>query len=117
MQPRNPIAGLGGAWRGKGLVRASLLLVAAAAIAAAASAFGIARDYGYLHASILTASPGGQYHTLATRLADRAKREHLNRERQPLGQRSGRLRREVRPRPRRHACARWCAARTAWSVT
>jgi TRAP-type uncharacterized transport system substrate-binding protein len=76
MQPRNPIAGLGGAWRGKGLVRASLLLVAAAAIAAAASAFGIARDYGYLHASILTGSPGGQYHTLATRLADRAKREH-----------------------------------------
>src|SRR6516164_5733034 len=76
MQPRNPIAGLGGAWRGKGLVRASLLLVAAAAIAAAASAFGIARDYGYLHASILTGSPGGQYHALATRLADRAKREH-----------------------------------------
>jgi TRAP-type uncharacterized transport system substrate-binding protein len=76
MQPRNPIAGLGGAWCGKGLVRASLLLVAAAAIAAAASAFGIARDYGYLHASILTGSPGGQYHTLATRLADRAKREH-----------------------------------------
>jgi len=76
MQPRNPIAGPGGAWRGKGLVRASLLLVAAAAIAAAASAFGIARDYGYLHASILTGSPGGQYHALATRLADRAKREH-----------------------------------------
>jgi hypothetical protein len=45
-------------------------------IAAAASAFGIARDYGYLHASILTGSPGGQYHALATRLADRAKREH-----------------------------------------
>src|SRR5262249_17192181 len=36
----------------------------------------IARDYGYLHASILTGSPGGQYHALATRLADRAKREH-----------------------------------------
>jgi hypothetical protein len=76
MQPRNPIAGLGGAWRGRGLVRASLLLLAAAAIAAAASAFGIARDYGYLHASILTGSPGGHYHALATRLADRAKREH-----------------------------------------
>jgi TRAP-type uncharacterized transport system substrate-binding protein len=75
-QPRNPVAGLRGAWRGKGLVRASLLLVAAAAIAAAASAFGIARDYGYLHVSILTGSPGGQYHALATRLADRAKREH-----------------------------------------
>src|SRR2546426_8977596 len=76
MQPRNPIAGLGGAWRGRGLVRASLLLLAAAAIAAAASAFGIARDYGYLHASILTGSPGGQYHALAMRLANRAKREH-----------------------------------------
>jgi hypothetical protein len=75
-QPRNPIAGLRGAWRGKGLVRASLLLVAAAVIAAAASAFGIAHDYGYLRASILTGSPGGQYHALATRLADRAKREH-----------------------------------------
>src|SRR5262245_37036175 len=75
MQPRKPMAGLRGAWRGKGLVRASLLLVAAAVIAAAASAFGIAHDYGYLHASILTGSPGGQYHALATRLADRAKRE------------------------------------------
>ena len=76
IQPRNSSTGLGGARRGKGLVRASLLLVAAAAIAAAASAFGIAHDYGYLHASILTGAPGGQYHTLATRLADRAKREH-----------------------------------------
>ena len=28
------------------------------------------------HASILTGSPGGHYHALATRLADRAKREH-----------------------------------------
>src|SRR6516164_1263855 len=76
MQPRNPFAGLGVAWRGKGLVRASLLLAAAALVAAVASAFGIAHDYGYLHASILTGSPGGQYHALATRLADRAKREH-----------------------------------------
>jgi len=76
MQLQNPIAGLRGAWRGKGLVRVSLLLVAAAAVAAVASAFGIAHDYGYLHASILTGSPGGQYHALATRLADRAKREH-----------------------------------------
>src|SRR5215510_15369010 len=75
MQPRNSI-GLGGAWRGKGLVRASLLFIAAAAIAAAASAFGIAHDYGYLHASILTGSSGGQYHALATRLSERAKREH-----------------------------------------
>src|SRR5262245_59897831 len=76
MQPRNPFAGLGVTWRGKGLVRALLLLVAAAVVAAVASAFGIARDYGYLHASMLTGSAGGQYHALATRLADRAKREH-----------------------------------------
>jgi uncharacterized protein len=73
---RNPIAGPGVPWRGKGLVRASLLLLAAALVAAVASAFGIARDYGYLHASILAGSPGGQYHALATRLAERAKREH-----------------------------------------
>ena len=69
MQRQNRIAGLRGAWRGKGLVRVSLLLVAAAAVAAVASAFGIAHDYGYLHASILTGSPGGQYHMLATRLS------------------------------------------------
>jgi hypothetical protein len=73
---RNPIAGPGVPWRGKGLVRASLLLLAAALVAAVASAFGIARDYGYLHASILAGSPGGQYHALAARLAERAKREH-----------------------------------------
>jgi len=54
-----------------------LLLVAAAAlVAAVAASFGIARDYGYLHASVLTGTAGGYYHTLATRLADRAKRGH-----------------------------------------
>jgi TRAP-type uncharacterized transport system substrate-binding protein len=63
-------------WRGKALARVSLLLVTAALIAALAAAFGIARDYGYLRATILTGSPGGQYHALATRLADRATREH-----------------------------------------
>jgi len=64
------------AWRGKALARVSLLLVVGALIAAAAAAFGIARDYGYLQASILTGSAGGQYHALATRLSDRAAREH-----------------------------------------
>src|SRR5215475_13981792 len=64
------------AWLGKGLVRVLLVLVAASVVAAVAAGFGIAHDYGYLHASILTGSPGGQYHALATRLADRAKREH-----------------------------------------
>jgi TRAP-type uncharacterized transport system substrate-binding protein len=45
-------------------------------IAAFAAAFGIAHDYGYLHASILTGSPKGWYYTLASRVADRARREH-----------------------------------------
>jgi TRAP-type uncharacterized transport system substrate-binding protein len=64
------------AWRGKGLVRVSLLLAAAAVIAALAAGFGIARDYGYLRAAILTGSRGAQYYAIATRLSDRAKREH-----------------------------------------
>ena len=64
------------AWRGKGLARVSLLLVVGALVAALAAAFGIARDYGYLQASMLTGSAGGQYHALAIRLAERAAREH-----------------------------------------
>lgn len=63
-------------WRGKGIVRALLLLFAGAAIALLAADFGIVRDYGYLRASILTGSEGGYYHALATRLSDRAEREH-----------------------------------------
>ena len=63
-------------WFGKGVLRAVILLAAAAAVAAVAAAFGIARDYGYLRASILTGSVGGPYHTLGTRLADRAMRGH-----------------------------------------
>src|SRR5213594_475346 len=69
--PRSP-----GTWRGKGFLRVSLLLVTAALVAGLAANFGIARDYGYLHASVLTGAAGGHYHTLATRLADRAKRGH-----------------------------------------
>ena len=67
---------LPGTWYGKGLARAVLLLAAAALIAGVAAAFGIARDYGYLHASILSGTRGGYYHTLATRLAERARRGH-----------------------------------------
>jgi TRAP-type uncharacterized transport system substrate-binding protein len=66
-----PVAG-----RAKGLVRILVLLLVGAAIAAVAVAFGIARDYGYLHASILTGAPKGAYYALGTRLADRARREH-----------------------------------------
>lgn len=65
-----------GTWYGKGLARAVLLLAASALIAGVAATFGIARDYGYLRASILSGTPGGYYHTLATRLAGRARRGH-----------------------------------------
>ena len=61
-------------WHGKGLARATFLLAVAALVAGVAAAFGIARDYGYLRASILSGSPGGYYHALAVRLAERAKR-------------------------------------------
>jgi TRAP-type uncharacterized transport system substrate-binding protein len=63
-------------WYGKGLARAALLLAAAALIAGIAADFGIARDYGYLRTSILSGTPDGYYHALASRLADRAKRGH-----------------------------------------
>src|SRR5215475_4322698 len=63
-------------WRGKAFLRLLVLLVSAALVAAVAANFGIARDYGYLRASILTGAAGGYYHTLATRLAGRAKRGH-----------------------------------------
>jgi TRAP-type uncharacterized transport system substrate-binding protein len=68
------VGGAAGAWRGKAIVRFSLLLVAAAAVAAVAAGFGIAHDYGYLQASILTGAPEHHYHALALRLAERAKR-------------------------------------------
>jgi TRAP-type uncharacterized transport system substrate-binding protein len=76
MKPANPIARLPAFWRGKMIARAVFLIVVAALLAAVAAAFGIAHDYGYLRASILTGSPGGQYHALATRLSERARREH-----------------------------------------
>ena len=76
MQPTNPIARLHALWRGKVMARALFLIVVAALLAAVAAAFGIAHDYGYLHVSILTGSPGGQYHALAMRLSERARREH-----------------------------------------
>lgn len=60
-------------WHGKGLVGVLLLIVAAVAIVALASMFGIARDYGYLHASLLTGTPGGRYHALGTSLSARAR--------------------------------------------
>lgn len=76
VHPRDLMASGRAVWRGKGPLRIFLLVAAGAAIAAIAAAFSIARDYGYLHASILTGSPGGHYYALATRLAERARREH-----------------------------------------
>jgi len=63
-------------WRGKGLLRVLLIVVTAVAIAALASFFGVARDYGYLRATLLSGTPEGKYHELATSLADRASRGH-----------------------------------------
>jgi TRAP-type uncharacterized transport system substrate-binding protein len=78
MQSPMRIAGRPTNWRGKGLLRVLLLVVAAITIAALGSIFGIAHDYSYLHASLLSGTPGGNYHVLATRLAARASRGHGN---------------------------------------
>ena len=61
-------------WRGKGLLRLLLLVLTAVAIAALAAIFGVARDYSYLDARLLSGSPAGRYHELATSLAARAAR-------------------------------------------
>src|SRR5690242_17860374 len=63
-------------WRGKGLLRILLLVATAIAIAALASFFGVARDYGYLRTTLLSGNPEGKYHALATSLAARASRGH-----------------------------------------
>jgi TRAP-type uncharacterized transport system substrate-binding protein len=63
-------------WRGKGLLRLLLIIVTAITIAALASFFGIARDYGYLSSTLLSGIPEGKYHELATNLAERASRGH-----------------------------------------
>jgi TRAP-type uncharacterized transport system substrate-binding protein len=76
MHPANPIAGLPAAWFGKGVVRVLLLLAVAAVVAAIALAFGIARDYGFLRASILTGAPDGAYYAIAERVAERARGGH-----------------------------------------
>ena len=76
MRASHPISNPLGTWRGKALLRFFLLVVAAAAVAAFASRFGVSHDYAYLHASLLAGAPGGRYHSLSTRLATRAQREH-----------------------------------------
>jgi TRAP-type uncharacterized transport system substrate-binding protein len=76
MRAANRVPNPPGVLRGKALLRLFLLLVAAAAVAAVASRFGVSRDYAYLHAWLLAGAPGGHYYTLATRLAVRAHQEH-----------------------------------------
>ena len=76
MHPPNPITRRITDRRGKAVLRFVLLLGTAAVVAALAANFGIAYDYGYLRASILTGAPGGGYHMTAMRLAERAKRQH-----------------------------------------
>jgi TRAP-type uncharacterized transport system substrate-binding protein len=66
----------GAKWYSGGLVRLALIALAASGLVALASIFGIARDYGYLHAALLTGTPGGRYHALGTSFADRASRGH-----------------------------------------
>jgi TRAP-type uncharacterized transport system substrate-binding protein len=74
MQSPDRNAGRPADWRGRGLLRVLLLVVAAGAIAALASIYGVAYDYSYLRASLLTGTTGGKYYVLGTRLADRASR-------------------------------------------
>jgi len=60
-------------WRRRGLYRAISILAVSAVIAAAISSFGMIRDFGSFHASLLTGSPGGAYYILGSQLAERAK--------------------------------------------
>lgn len=59
--------------RRRGFLRAVIILVAAALVAALISTFGLAHQYGYLQASLLSGPPTGAYYDLATHLAQRAK--------------------------------------------
>ena len=59
MRASHPISNPLGTWRGKALLRFFLLVVAAAAVAAFASRFGVSHDYAYLHASLLAGAGVG----------------------------------------------------------
>ena len=78
MRESDRISNPPGIWRSKALLRLLLLLVAAAAVAAFVSSVGVSHDYGHLRALLLSGVPGGYYHTLATRVATRAKQERGN---------------------------------------
>ena len=106
--------------RGKGLIRISLLVAAAVAVVVVASLFGIARDYAYLHATLLTGTPMGNYYALGEKLAGRARRGPWHARRRsdgrigrqhcpPRGQRKA-LFHDVRLRARGDAGSAWRAA-------
>ncbi len=63
-------------WRRRGVLRAAVILIASALVAALISMFGLARQYGFLKASLLSGPPTGAYYALATRLAERAMSDH-----------------------------------------
>ena len=77
--PRGPVKSIR-VWRRKTMLRALFLFAASAIIAAIVSTSNIIRDLGSFRASLLTGSAGGAYHALASRLAERAKRDgqHLD---------------------------------------
>ena len=58
-------------WRRRGILRAAVILLASALVAALISMFDLARQYGYLKTSLLSGPPTGAYYALATRLAER----------------------------------------------
>lgn len=61
------------AWRRRGILRAISILAVSAVIAAVISSWGMIRDFGSFHASLLTGSRGGAYYSLGSQLAERAK--------------------------------------------
>jgi len=61
------------AWRRRGILRAISILAVSAVIAAVISSWGMIRDFGSFHASLLTGSRGGAYYSLGSQLAERTK--------------------------------------------
>jgi TRAP-type uncharacterized transport system substrate-binding protein len=59
----------------KNLLRLVSLVVASAVLAALALSYSTVRDYGRFRAAILTGSPGGAYHSLASDLAKLTRRD------------------------------------------
>jgi len=60
-------------WRRRGILRGISILAVSAVIAAVISSWGMIRDFGSFHASLLTGSRGGAYYSLGSQLAERTK--------------------------------------------